>query len=310
MLSVLWGLCPSSLDRCNSSRGSISTERRDDPLIKSISNHSMGRARFLLSSLLVVLLCGAALRLTHSHPDSKRVSYAAGYGVAILGVFWTRCLADRFNDAGLPRWTFWPCFLVVFTGSLAAHLLKFTNTLETLGLFLVLQLPAIVFSSERTQAEPLPTTGNADEESNSVSKPREKPARAVTPIGSVEFAVYAVLIAGLWAVLHLLRGDVALLPMARALRYGLDAGSVLLAFLWMLSVRGRFSGLGLRRWAPGYCSVVLVGCAVPAALKIISFQNALIIFTALQMPAVILRREFIPASLVQPESSQVVGPKL
>ncbi len=271
-------------------------------------NQQIGRIKFLFSCLLVVFLSGAALRLTHSHPDSKRVLAVVGYGVALLGVFWTRSLESRLRDAGLPRWTFWPYFLIVFTGCLAAHVLKLTNSLETIGLFLVLQLPAVVFSSNPKAAESKPQSTIEEAVPVPVASKRRRPARPITPLGAIEFTIYVLLIVGLSFVLHLLRGDVAGLGMTRALRYAIDAASVLLCVPWILCVRGRFRSLGLTRWYPSFCASVLVVCAVPCALKLVNFQNALVLFAVLQLLPAILRRAQIPVGLVDVEASEVVDP--
>lgn len=270
----------------------------------SALNRQMSRITFLLSSVLVAGLCGGALRLQHSHPDSKRLLLGLGYGVVVLGVFWTRSLENRLRDAGLPRWSFWPYFLIVFTGCLGAHLLKLTNSIETLGLFLVLQLPAILFPSKLAPVESSPQSTSAAEVSKSAASLEKKPARKITPLGAIEFAVYVLLIAGLWSVLHLLRGDVAGMANSRALRITLDGASLLLCVPWIFSVRGRLRSLGLAHWYPAFCSLLLAACAVPLALRAISFQHALVLFAFLQIPAVILRQEFIPARLVQPEASE------
>ncbi len=251
--------------------------------------------------LAVAALCGIALKLLHAHAESHRAQLAVEYGMVLLGVFWTRSLESRLRDAGLPRWSFWPYFLIVFTGCLTAHALKLTNSLETLVLFFVLQVPAVLFPDKPAPAKPLPQEAKAEEASKLAKK---QPARPVTPIGAIEFAVYVLLIAGLLWVLHLLRGDVAGMAMSRALRFGLDAASVLLCVAWIFSVRGRLANLGLRRWVPGFCAVVLAACAVPFALSLLSFQHALVLFAVLQLPAVLLRRRLIPARLVEPEAPE------
>jgi hypothetical protein len=71
-------------------------------------------------------------------------------------------------------------------------------------------------------------------------------------------------------------------------------------------VRGRFKSLGLTYWYPAFCSIVLVACASLFAPGVINFQRALILFAVLQLPAVFLRRELIPARLVEAESSEEV----
>jgi hypothetical protein len=171
----------------------------------------------------------------------------------------------------------------------------------------VLQLPAIVFSSEPAPAESSPQLAGQEETPKLAPTRKQKPARPVTPIGAIQFAVYVLLIAGLWNVLHLLRGDVAFMPNARVLRYALDAGSALLWVPWIFAVRGRLASLGLKRWVPSFCSIMLIACAVPAALGVLSFQHALVLFVVLQIPTIILRQEFIPARLIQPGSSEELG---
>lgn len=270
----------------------------------STLNRLNSRIVFLSSSLLVASFCAVALKLIHAHPFSTRLVYAAGYGVAVLSVLWTRCLESRLKDAGMPRWSFWPYFLIVFTGCLGALALKLTNSLETIALFLVFQLPALLLPARAAVAESPRHGVNGVEASESAVPRKRKPARPVTPLGAIEFAVYIVLIAGLWHVLHLLRGDVAGLEMSHAFRIGLDAASTLLCVLWIFSVRGRFEAIGLIHWYPTFCSVVLAGCAMPFAIRVISFQHALIVFAVLQIPAVIVRREFIPQRFIPVEDSE------
>jgi hypothetical protein len=241
--------------------------------------------------------------MTHAHPGSKRVVAVAGYGLVILGVFWTRCLESRLKDAGLPRWTFWPYFVVVFTGCLGALALRFTNTMETIGLFLVLQLPALVFSGNPTASD----EAVARRVSPDSAPKRREPARLITPIGAIEFAIYVALIVGLAYVLHLLRGDVAALGKPRALRIALDVATALLAVPWILCARGRFRSLGLTYWYPAFCSIALVACVSLFALGVINFQRALILFGVLQLPPVVLRREWFPARLIEIESSEEAG---
>jgi len=249
----------------------------------------MGRLGFLLSSVFVAVLCGVALYLLRAHAESHRALLAVAYGFVILGVFWLRSLESRLMDAGAPRWCFWPYFLIVFTGCLAAHGLKVTNGLETLALFLVLQLPLAFWPGKPAQTRIL-----SESDSLSASR-RRKPSRRVTPLGAFEFAVYVLLIAGLWYVLHLLRGDVSGMAMARNLRYALDAGSGLLCVLWIFSARGRLKALGRTRWTLVFCSIVLIPCLLLFALRVISFSHALLLFVALQIPVVLLRRESIPS---------------
>lgn len=264
----------------------------------SPQSRQIGRMTFLLSALLVALLCAAALHLLRSHAESKRAVFAVGYGMVLLGVFWTRSLERRLTDAGLPRWIFWPYFLVVFTGCLGAHVLKFTNSLETLALFLLLQLPAALFPSKPAGAESSPAGALLQPTFSLFAWIRNKWTRDVAPLSAFEFAVFVLLIAGLLQVLHLLRGDFRVTAHAREIRAALDAGSGLLCVLWVFSARGRLQALGLMRWTLELCFIVLAVCLLPLTLRAISFPVALAIFISLQVPAVLLRRESNPENVL------------
>jgi hypothetical protein len=271
-------------------------------LSNSPLSKQFGRISFLFSALLVAFLCGTALHLLRSHAESKRALFAVGYGMVLLGVFWTRSLERRLADGGLPRWIFWPYFLAVFTGCLGAHVLKFTNSRETLALFLLLQLPAALFPSKPAGAESSPSGALLKQTSSQFAWIRNKWTRNVAPLSQFEFAVFVLLIAGLLQILHLLRGDFRVTAHAREVRAALDAGSGLLGVLWVLSARGRLQALGLMRWTLELCFIVLAICVLPLALRAISFPVALAVFISLQVPAVLLRRESAPENVSPPDT--------
>jgi hypothetical protein len=276
--------------------------RKGAQLPGSALSKKFGRITFLFSCLLVAGLSGAAQRLLQAHAESRRAWLAVGYCLTLLGVFWIRNLERRLADAGLPRWSFWPYFLVVFTGCLAAHLLKFTNSQETLGLFLLLQLPAVLFESKSAPAELSPRSAFLEKAFSRFTSQNHKPARPVEPLGAVEFAVFVLLIAGLWQVLHLLRGDVGGMAHARNWRYALDAGSWLLCVPWFFSVRGRLKTLSRMRLTTILCVVVLISCLLLFYIRVITFLQAIVLFVVLQIPVILLRRELIPARFF-PEDS-------
>jgi hypothetical protein len=218
---------------------------------------------------------------------------AVEFGLILLGVVWIRSLEQRLMEAGLPRWSFWPYFLAVFCVCFGTHVLKVANGPETLALFLLLQLPALLFQRQPTPAELLLPSARLFE-ATSASHPG-RPARRVTPIGGFEFAVYILLLAGLWHVLHLLRGDMTGIAHARILRFALDAGSALLCLPWFFSVRGRLNSLGLMRWTISFCSVILAASLLPFALRMIDFPLALLLFVVFQVPAAVIQKKIIPA---------------
>lgn len=366
--------------------------------------------------MLVAVLCGAALHLAQSHPDNRHVTLGLEFSLVLLGVFWIRALERRLYDAGLPRWSFWPYFLFVFTVCFGAHEHRMIDGPRTLALFIALQIPVFLLQSQPAHGEFLPR-GAAPLAARSYpgyltpvgpflfllrilliaafsaelihlaqkagpgvarwelaltlvilpfvwiynvearildaqlpswasaiyclivpivcclpilvhrlssksalvmfvvlqipaaflqskarlappSSPEIKPARQTEPLGAFDFAVYILLIAGLWHVLHLLRGDVMGGGRAWPFYAALDAGSLSLCLAWVVSVKKRLADLDLTRWYVDCCSMVFILSLLPFAFRMLTLPHALILFAVLQIPVVFMRREFIPASFL------------
>jgi hypothetical protein len=261
---------------------------RERRLAKSTLTEQWGRGMFLVSTLLVAVTGGTALTLLQEHAGSKRALLAAGYGLVVLGVFWVRSLGQRLTDAGWPRWAFWPYFLFVFTGCLAMHFLKIGDARQVLVVFIALQIPAALWrrKSEGTEfAEREIFATQPDSLSGKISRTSE-------PVDGLEFAVYAVLIAGLWDVLNLLRGDVSG-HNSGALRLAIDLGSGFVGVGWVVSVWERMKTLGKSRWTLDFCVVVLAVCSLPFVFKLVTFRQMLIAFLLLEMPLAFARRKAI-----------------
>lgn len=250
---------------------------------------NLSRIPFLISLIAVAALSAGAMLLLKAHAESHHAQLAVGYCLVILGVVWIRSLGSRLMDAGLPRWAFWPFFLIVFTACLGGHLMKKITGPETLGLFLLLQLPAMLFQSQPLAVESLPQT---------VAPAPKKPARPVTPISAVEFAIYLFLLINLWNVLHLLFSDVSAFTHVKALRIGLDGASALLLIPWFFSLRGRLKALGRAHWTMHFCAFTLIPCLLLFYFREMRFLQALILFATLQIPAIFLRREWISARFI------------
>jgi len=248
-------------------------------LAESYLYRKIGRLTFLLLSLIVALLCGEALVLLQAHNDSHRAHLLVEFGFVMLGVFWLRSLERRLMDAGLPRWYFWPYFLFVLGACAGAHVLKVTDGPETMALFVILQIPTVFLRSRRA-------ADGAEPQSHMVKR-----APRTTPLEAFEFAVYVLLIAGLWHVMHLLRSDASGMEHSHALKYALDGGSAFLCVVWVFCLRGRLAALGRLSWALDYCTIVLTPCLLLMALKYSKFTYAIVLFLILQIPVVLARRE-------------------
>ncbi len=361
----------------------------------------LSRIIFLLSSVLVAGAGAVALRILHSHPDSRHLTLAAGGGLLLLGIFWIRSLERRLKDAGLPRWFFWPYLLFVLAACFGAHERHLAGGPQLPVLFVLLQMPAFLPQSAsasqnisgylrpvgrylfilrvlliaafgaaffhlalragqgaerwemalglvilgfawiynvegRVLDARLPgwvpaafctlATGicllplllhrggihaalvlflvlhfltvfiEGKSKDDELEQIETRPLRKAEPMGGFEFAIYLLLIAGLWAVLHLLRGDVTGFSYAWAWQVAFDAASFSLCLAWFFSVRGRLRDLGLARRYLDLCFSVLLVCAVPVAYRILTFPYAILLFIALQIPITFLRKENIPAS--------------
>jgi hypothetical protein len=402
------------------------SRRKEFALSHSGLYKQFGRITFPLTCLLVAALCGDALQLAQYHPDNKNITHPLDFGMILLLVIWIRSIERRLQDARLPRWLFWPYFLVVFTGCLAAFALKLTDGSRTFALFVIVQLPTVLFPS---RPEPLPDSrGGARVDvayNRRVSRSRfllrlfllavlfaalfqlqeetgpgpalwqmrvglaiigfmwiyivegrlldaglprwasipyclvlpgicflpvyfkvidfplalisfaalqilmvffpsevrleellhpkagvkaaaglteTQPAGWKAPVGNFEFAIHILLIAGVWAVLFLLRGDVGSGFKSWPWDIALDAVSVLVGALWIASVKGRLKNLGLMCWTTDFCLIVLAVSLPLFAFRVISLPLALAWFATVQIPAVFLRREFIPARLFSSDS--------
>jgi hypothetical protein len=373
---------------------------RSYSLINSILRRQLGRITYLLTSLLIALAGGIALRVLHSHPDSEHLPLAVHGGLVVLGIFWIRSLEQRLKDAGLPRWSFWPYLLVVMAVCFGAQARHVADWPRLMALFVLLQAPAFLLQDKlasrgcggylrpvgrylfflrillmvafgaaffhmalragpgverwemalglvllgfawiynvegRVLDAGLPgwaptafctfapgiclivllshlagihvalwlfvglnsSMAGFDRGHNveGLAQSKAWPLLDAGPLGGFEFAVYLFLIAGLWAVLHLLRGDVAGPSYACVWQIAFDTGSLCLCFGWVASVRRRTKSLGLARWYFDFCFGVLLVCILPVAYRILTFPCAIILFIALQIPVIFLRKDLIPA---------------
>jgi hypothetical protein len=126
----------------------------------------------------------------------------------------------------------------------------------------------------------------------------KKPARPVAPMGALEFAIYLFLLVNLWNVLHLLLSDVSVFSRVNTLRLALNAASALLIVPWFFSLRGRMKALGRVRWTMHFSVLTLIPCLLLFYFREMHFLPALILFTALQVPVIFLRRDWISAKWI------------
>jgi hypothetical protein len=178
------------------------------------------------------------------------------------------------------------------------HLLKIVNVQIALALFVVLQIPTIFFGSRAVAAGFEAQENDGQAASSSPAKHEGKPVRKSAGLDGIEFAVYTLLIAGLWYVLHLLRGDVGFGPFSIALACMLDVLALILFFLWLICVRGRFRDAGLLPWAMDFCLIVLTASMLPFAFDVVRFPVALVVFGVLQIPGVFIRRGSVSAKFL------------
>lgn len=241
----------------------------------------VGRYLFLLRVLLLAAFGAAFIHLVlRPEPGLERLEMALC--LVLLGFAWIYNVEGRVLDARLPSWA--PAaFCTLAPGiCLLLQLRHLAGIHAVLALFAALNVWLAFFEGK-------PKDGGVEQ--SQTRAPRE-----AEPLRGLEFAVYLLLIAGLWAVLHLLRGDVAGPSYAWALQAAFDAASLGLCAAWFFSVKGRLKDLGLARWHLDFCFCVLLVCVAPVAYRILTFPHAILLFIALQIPIAFLRKEWIPAN--------------
>jgi hypothetical protein len=260
-------------------------------------NRPIGRIQFLLRVLLIAALYCALLQLARGAGPGV-VAWEMRVGIVLFAFVWIYSVEGRVLDAGLPRWLSIPYCVILPGLCVLPHLLKIVNVQIALALFVVLQIPTIFFGSRAVPAGFAPRESGEQEASNLRAKHEGKPVRRGAGLDGIEFAVYTLLIAGLWYVLHLLRGDVGFGPFSIALACMLDVLALILFFIWLICVRGRFRDAGLLPWAMDFCLIVLTASVLPLAFEVVRFPVALMVFGVLQIPAVFIRRGSVSAKFL------------
>ena len=249
----------------------------------------VGRFQFLLRVVLIGALFASLLQLARGAGPGV-AAWEMRCGIVLFALVWISSVESRVMDAGLPPWVSIAYCLILPGISAMPHFLKVFNLHVAVGLFVVLQVPTILFKSRAPRDGPLAMGANEQEDAALAAMRGCKPVHPDLSLDGVEFAVYTLLIAGLWSVMHLLRGDAGRGAMSWAPDVALDAGAMFLCALWVICVTGRLRNAGLLSWAVDFCLFILAASLLPLAFGVISFQGALLVFAALQIPALFIRR--------------------
>lgn len=253
-------------------------------------NQPVGHFLFLLRLLLLAAFSAALFHLQETAGNGLAL-WEMRLGLVMATFVWIYNVEGRLLDAELPRWWSIPYCLIVPTLCFLPVWFNVINLTLALVLFVAVQLPTVFFYQKAIVAEPSPPNTSPEETAGLPSKWR------IQPTGGFEFAVYILLIAGLWSGLHLLRGDITGGLKGLAWDVTLDAGSLLLGGLWIISVRGRMKAAGRARSTFDLCAIVLLPCLLLFAFRVIGFPQALVLFVVLQIPVVLMRRDSILARL-------------
>lgn len=246
-------------------------------------NRPVGRFEFLLRVLLIGVLFGELFQLAREAAPGL-APWEMRVGVVLVVLVWNFSVEGRLMDAGLPRRLSIPYCLILPGLCALPHFLKNVNLDVALALFVALQVPTIFFRSRTAVASP--PAGDAEEQEDARIEPAMR-------MDGIDYAVYTFLIAGLWHVLHLLRGDTGFGVTSWIVDPLLDAGAFILCVLWTICVGRRLRDAGLQAWALDFCLIVFGVSLLPLSLGAISFPQALVLFVALQIPAVFIRRGLI-----------------
>jgi uncharacterized membrane protein YhaH (DUF805 family) len=256
-------------------------------------NRPVGRFQFVLRVVFIGALFTALLQLAREAGPGV-AAWEMRAGIVLFAFVWILSVEGRVMDAGLPQWFSIPYCLLLPAVSALPHFLKIFNLDVALLLFVILQVPTIFFNSRPPRGGPSAQDANMQEATVSTALHGSQAARPDPSLDGVEFAVYTVLIAGLWYVMHLLRGDAGLGPRSWVPDLGLDTGALLLCVLWTICVAWRLRNVGLPSLAVDFCLFILATSLLPLALGVISFPVSLLIFAVLQIPAVFMRRKTMP----------------
>lgn len=253
-------------------------------------NRPVGRWQFLLRVVLIAGLFAALLALARAAGPAGVTAWEMRFGVVLFALLWIYSVEGRVMDAGLPRWYSIIYCVLVPGASALPHFLKLTSLHAALVLFVVLQTPTVLIRRRIEGSASSPMEGEGREDAGLPDLEMERAARPGGSIDGVEFGVYVALIAGLLYVLHLLRADAGPGKWSWIAQLGLDAGALFVCALWLASVSRRLRDAGLEPWIFDFVLVVLAVSLLPLAFGVIGFPPAVILFAALQIPAVFLRR--------------------
>ncbi len=253
-------------------------------------NEPVGRFQFVLRVALIGALFTALLQMAREAGPGV-AAWEMRAGIVLFAFVWILSVEGRVMDAGLPQWVSIPYCLILPAISALPHFLKIFNLHVALGLFVILQVPTIFFKSRPLRGGPTISGPDARESTGSSAMRRGKSARPEPSLDGIEFAVYTLLVTGLWYVAFLLRGDAGRGAMSWAPDLALDAGAMFIGALWVICVVGRLRNAGLVRWTADFCLFTLAASVLPLAFGLVSFQVSLLVFAALQIPAVFLPRE-------------------
>ncbi len=249
----------------------------------------VGRFQFVLRVVMIGAIFAALLQLAREAGPGV-VAWEMRAGIVFFAFVWILSVEGRVMDAGLPGWVSIAYCLTVPGVSALPHFLKIFNLDVALVVFVVLQLPTLLFKSPAQRNGPRALDTNEQEAIELTAMHKSKPDRPDPSLDGIEFLAYTLLIAGLWCVMHLLRGDAGRGPMSWLPALALDAGAMLLCVLWTICVTRRLRSAGLVPWAVDFCLFILAASLLPLAFRVIGFQWALLVFAALQIPAVFIRR--------------------
>ena len=254
-------------------------------------NRPVGRFQFVLRVVFVGALFTALLQFAREAGPGV-AAWEMRAGIVLFAFVWILSVEGRVMDAGLPQWVSIPYCLLLPGVSALPHFLKIFNLHVALVLFVILQIPTIFFKSRPASGGLTPLDAHGQEAIGSTAMRMNKPARRDSSLDGVEFAVYTLLITGLWYVAHLLRDDAGRGATSWAPDLALDTGALFLCALWVICVAGRFRNASLLPWATDFCLFTLAIAVLPLAFGLISFQGALLVFAALQILAVFIPRGF------------------
>lgn len=261
----------------------------------------IGPIGFLRCLLALACIWFPLIYLDVSSTDSLQ-TLVAHLGYLFLGILWIFVVISRLEDTGYSsEWTLISYLLIVPTACLAPMSLWGFNSYESLGIFLLIQLPIALLPGDAARRE----TGRQERfEENEKRRLSRRINRKILLVGRYKFLWNILILACLWGVLMKIE-DASVDGVGV---FVASLGYLALASVWMMQAHCRFEDAGKANNfnTTQYLLTVSFLTFMPQAFSWINRYEAIALFVIVQVPTVLMRSAPKPKVLLP----EIAGPDL